>query len=129
MEAPESRHVYYRHCSGLTTALVVIAIGILFLLYNLGVGLPFMAYHNWWALFILIGAIGPLSYAVQRYRNQGKMDGGVLHSLVSAAAIVTVALFFLLELDWQTWWPLFIVYGGLWMLANHWLRNPGISSS
>jgi len=103
--------------------LIVIAIGVLFLLKNFGILLPFMQYHNWWALFILIGAVGPLSYALQRYRSQNKLDGVVLHSLVSAAAIVTVALFFLLELDWNRWWPLFIVFGGLWMLANDWKRD------
>ncbi|HVC28647.1 MAG TPA: DUF5668 domain-containing protein [Gammaproteobacteria bacterium] len=117
---PKFRH---NHRSGLIMGLIVIAIGVLFLLKNFGILLPFMQYHNWWALFILIGAVGPLSYALQRYRSQNKLDGVVLHSLVSAAAIVTVALFFLLELDWNRWWPLFIVFGGLWMLANDWKRD------
>ena len=80
-------------------------------------------------MFILIGAVGPLSYAVDRYRSQKKFDGVVLHSLISAAAIITVALFFLLELSWNLWWPLFVVYGGLWMLANHWKRSCDSTSS
>lgn len=122
MNTPEPRH-RHGHRGGLVMGLIVIAIGVLFLLQNFGVLLPFMQYHNWWALFILIGAVGPLSYALQRYRSQNKLDGVVLHSLVSAAAIVTVALFFLLELDWNRWWPLFIVFGGLWMLANDWKRD------
>ncbi|MGA9853754.1 MAG: hypothetical protein WBR29_00555 [Gammaproteobacteria bacterium] len=46
-----------------------------------------------------------------------------------SAAIVTVALFFLLELDWNRWWPLFIVFGGLWMLANEWQRSSDSSAS
>jgi len=122
MHTPESR-CRHSHRGRLIMGLVVIAIGVLFLLRNFGILLPFMQYHNWWALFILLGAVGPLSYALQRYRSQNKVDGVVLHSLVSAAAIVTVALFFLLELDWNRWWPLFIVFGGLWMLANDWKRG------
>ena len=128
METPESKPAC-RHCGGLTMGLIVIAIGVFFLLRNFGIILPFMEYHNWWALFILIGAIGPLSYAARRYRARGKVDGVVLHSLVSAAAVITVALFFLLQLSWNQWWPLFIIYGGLWMLANNWWRNSDSASS
>jgi lipoprotein signal peptidase len=118
-----------RNCGGLVAGLIVIAIGVLFLLDNFGISFGFMEYHNWWALFILIGAAGPLSYAVQRYRRQGRVDGAVLHSLVSAAAVVTVALMFLLDLSWNLWWPLFIIFGGLWMLANNWKRDSGSSST
>lgn|SRR5487761_46124 len=118
-----------RHWGGLATALIVIAFGVFILLRNFGITLPFMEYHNWWALFILIGAVGPLSYAVRRYRQQQKFDGVVLHSLVSAVAVITVALVFLLNLSWNRWWPLFIVYGGLWMLANNWKHNSGSGAS
>jgi len=44
-------------------------------------------------------------------------------------AVITVALVFLLNLSWNRWWPLFIVYGGLWMLANNWKHNSGSVSS
>lgn len=119
----EESRAAYRHWGGATTGLVVIAIGVGFLLWNFDIRLPFMRHHNWWALFILIGAVGPLSYAVHRYREKQKFDGVVLHSLVSAAAIVVAALMFLLNLDWSLWWPVFIIIGGLYMLANHWRRG------
>lgn len=122
METPESKPAC-RHRGRGAIGLIVIAVGVLFLLRNFGIILPFMQYHNWWALFILICAIGPLAYAAQRYRAQGKVDGVVLHSLVSAAVIVTIALVFLLQLSWNRWWPLFIIFGGLWMVANSWRRN------
>jgi len=128
MDIPESKPAP-RHWGGLATALIVIAFGVFILLRNFGITLPFMEYHNWWALFILIGAAGPLSYAVRRYRQQQKFDGVVLHSLVSAVAVITVALVFLLNLSWNRWWPLFIVYGGLWMLANNWKHNSGSGAS
>ncbi|HKV97500.1 MAG TPA: hypothetical protein VJR90_08445 [Gammaproteobacteria bacterium] len=128
MQDPESKTAY-RHWSGLTTGLVVIAVGVAFLLWNFDVRLPFMRYRNWWALFILIGAVGPLSYALHRYREKRRFDGGVLHSLISAAAIIVVALMFLLNLDWTLWWPVFIIIGGLYMLANHWNRDTNSSST
>lgn len=116
----------YRHWSGAATGLVIILVGIAVLLWNFNIRLPFMQYQNWWALFILIGAVGPLSYAVHRYREKQRVDGAVLHSLVSAAAIVVVALMFLLSLDWTLWWPVFIIIGGCYMLANHWRRGASL---
>lgn len=128
MNDPELKTAY-RHWSGFTTGLVVIAVGVAFLLWNFDVRLPFMRYRNWWALFILIGAVGPLSYALHRYREKQRFDGGVLHSLISSAAIIVVALMFLLNLDWTLWWPVFIIIGGLYMLANHWNRDTNSPST
>lgn len=113
----------YRHWSRLGTGCVVIAVGVIFLLRNLGYELPFMQFHNWWALFILVGALGPLGYAAQRWHELGRVDGPVLHSLLSALVIVLVATFFLLDLSWERWWPLFMIYGGLWMLVKGARRN------
>lgn len=122
METPDSKHACHRS-GGLVAGLVVVAIGVVFLLNNFGVSLGFMEYQNWWAVFILIGAAGPLTHAVRRYRARGSMDGVILHSLVSAAAIITVALIFLFDLSWNLWWPLFVIFGGLWMFANNWKRD------
>lgn len=125
----EESKAAYRHWGSATMGLVVIVIGIAFLLWNFNVRLPFMRYRNWWAFFILLGALGPLSYAAHRYRAQHKLDGAILHSLVSAAAIIVVALLFLLNLDWSLWWPLFIIIGGCYMLASHWRRDAAGTSS
>lgn len=122
MSDPETKAAY-RHWSGATTGIVAIVIGLAFLLWNFGVRLPFMRYQNWWALFILIGAVGPLSYAVHRYREKGKLDSTAWHSLVSAAAIIFVASLFLFNLDWSLWWPGFIIIGGLYMVAGHWRHD------
>jgi LiaF transmembrane domain len=107
---------HYWGWGGLSAGLIIIAIGVFFLFYNFGWRLPFMRYHNWWALFILIGAVGPLAQAGRHYQASRRVDGNVLHSLTSAAAIVTVALIFLFDLSWNRWWPLFIIYGGLWTM-------------
>lgn len=107
-----------RHSQGLVTGLVVIAVGMYFLLRNLGVDLPLVYMHNWWALFILIAAIGPLMQAVRAWRVSGRLDAGVVRPALSALIIVTVALMFLLDLRWDLWWPVFVIYGGLWMLVR-----------
>jgi drug/metabolite transporter (DMT)-like permease len=122
MSVPETR-VARRYRHRIIPALLVIAIGTFFLLGNLGIDFPLFDYANWWAWFILIGAAWPLFDAVDRYRSTGTVDGEVLRSLLTAAVIVMVALMFILELSWQRWWPVFIIYGGLCMLVRDPRRN------
>lgn len=117
MNRDESRHAY-RYRSRVIPAVLVIAVGVFFLLGNFGFDFPFFDRTNWWAWFILIGAAWPLFGAVERYRTVGKFDGHVLNELLTAAVIVMVALMFILELSWQQWWPLFVIYGGLCMLVR-----------
>lgn len=99
-------------------AVVVIAVGVAFLLNNLGVEIPLLHRDNWWAWLILLGALSPLSCAVERYRRLGQVDGKVLHSLLAALAVVMIALMFILQLSWAQWWPLFVIYGGLSMMTR-----------
>jgi len=117
MDTPETKFSH-RHWSGVGLGLAVMAVGVIFLLRNFGLSLPFLDLHNWWALFILIGAVPSLAFATQRFRASGRFDAAVRHALLSALAVIMVALFFLLELDWGKWWPLFVIYGGLWLLVG-----------
>lgn len=107
-----------RSSQGLMTGLVVIAVGVYFLLRNFGVELPFLYMHNWWALFILIAAIAPLTQAVQAWRDRGRFDATVARPGLTALIIVSVALMLLLDVRWDRWWPIFVIYGGLWMLVR-----------
>lgn len=99
-------------------ALMVITLGVVFLLNNLGVAIPLLDHDNWWAWLILVGALSPLSHAGERYRRIGDVDSKVLHSLLAALAVVMVALMFILPLSWAQWWPLFVIYGGLSMMTR-----------
>ncbi len=108
----------YGYGDRIVPALLVIGVGVFFLLDNFGFEFPFPYFHNWWAWFILIAAISPLSIAIRRYRRTGTVDAVVLQSLLSAAAILIVALMFILELSWARWWPIFVIYGGLCMLVR-----------
>ncbi|HEX7731840.1 MAG TPA: hypothetical protein VF415_04275 [Rhodanobacter sp.] len=107
-----------RRGSRILPAVLVIAVGAIFLCVTLGVQFPFLGWANWWAWFILVGAAWPLSEAWERYRAAGTVDGVVVQSLLSALAIAIVAAIFILGLSWAKWWPLFVIYGGLCMLVR-----------
>lgn len=114
-QQPEpKRHSEYR----LFPAIAVIAVGVIFLMSNLGVNIPFLDSSNWWAWLILLAAFGPLSHAYDTYRTRGKIDAEAAYSLLVAGAIALVAVMFLLGLDWQVWWPLFVILGGLFALVR-----------
>ena len=116
-------HREWRTQGGWVMGLVVIAIGVLFLLNNFGLRLTFLEYHNWWAILILLFSIGPLSLAYRHYRAIERFDANVAYYLTSAAAIITIGFIFLLNLQWNRWWPLFVIYGGLWMLVRRTYRT------
>ncbi|ACE85745.1 LiaF transmembrane domain-containing protein [Cellvibrio japonicus] len=97
--------------------LAIVAIGALLLARNLGVDFAFLKFHNWWAIFILLAAIAPLQQAISQYRRNG-WGNAVANSLVAAGAIVMLALLFLLDLSLWTWWPAFLIVGGLLMVTS-----------
>ncbi|MBS0432599.1 MAG: hypothetical protein JSS21_09390 [Proteobacteria bacterium] len=99
-------------------AAFVIGLGVLFLLRNLGIAIPFLDTPNWWAWIVLIAAIAPLARALDLWRRSGRIDGAVVHHLFVGSAIIAVAVLFLLDLSWQTWWPAFMILGGLAMLGG-----------
>ncbi|MGH8216568.1 MAG: LiaF transmembrane domain-containing protein [Rhodanobacteraceae bacterium] len=99
-------------------AAVIVAVGVLFLLNNLGYSLHFLFNGNWWALFILIAAAAPMSRAWEVYRARGRLDAEAVYYLLASGAVVLVAVMFLLGLDWGTWWPLFVILGGLFTLVH-----------
>jgi hypothetical protein len=108
----------HRHEWRLFPAVFVIGIGLLFLLRNLGIGIPFLDTQNWWAWIMLIAAIAPLARAIELYRQDGRISGAVVHHLVVAAAIALVAVFFILNLSWNLWWPLLMILAGIAMLGG-----------
>lgn len=97
--------------------IAIVAIGAILLARNLGIDLFFLDFDNWWAIFILLAAIGPLQQAFVAYRRDG-FNNAVANSLVSAGTIIFVALIFLLDLAFTVWWPVFVIIGGLYMLTS-----------
>jgi hypothetical protein len=66
----------------------------------------------------VVGAVPMLAQAADSYRKSGRVDQAVLHSLLSGLVVLLVAAFFLLDLEWDLWWPLFVIYGGLWVMLG-----------
>ena len=103
--------------SGWMMGLVVVAIGGLLSAKNLGVDLFFLDFHNWWAFFILFAAVGPLHLAYRSYKREG-IGMAMFNALVTAGTIIFIAMIFLLGLSFGTWWPAFIIIGGLYMMTG-----------
>jgi len=97
----------------------LIALGVFFLMRNyLGFQL-----QNWWALFIFIPAFGAFGSFLGVWRKQGRLNREAFSSLTGALVIATVALIFLLGLNWGTIWPVFLIIGGLGALFSGLFRE------
>jgi hypothetical protein len=99
---------------------VLILIGIIFIIRNV-TGLFF---ENWWALFILIPALGSLVTAWQMYeRNDRHFTAASRGPLVGGLILLAVTAAFLFNLDWGTIWPFFIILIGLGVLFSAFERK------
>lgn len=98
---------------GLWGGVILVFLGIVFLLQQLNMVGPGF---NWWAIFILIPALGALNGAWALYRRNEQFDAGVRSSLSSGLVILAVALIFLFGLDWGVWWPLMLIVPGVGVL-------------
>ncbi|MBS0193504.1 MAG: hypothetical protein JSR34_04595 [Proteobacteria bacterium] len=97
--------------------LVIIVVGTIMLAGNLGFDLPWHLPENWWAMFIYLGAVPSMLRAIRRYREVGTIDARVARSALSALAPAMIATIFLLGLSLATWWPLFVILGGLFAMV------------
>jgi hypothetical protein len=93
---------------------ILILIGGFFLLRN------YTGYdlENWWALFILIPAVGSFSSAYESYRSSGTFDRNARHQLFWGLFFTLLSGSFLLSLDFGLIWPFFLILGGLGMLLG-----------
>ncbi|MBS0214070.1 MAG: hypothetical protein JSR26_12985 [Proteobacteria bacterium] len=99
------------------SGIVIILVGTLLLAGNLGMELPWHLPENWWALFIYLGSVPSAMRAVRRYREVGTIDAQVVRAALSALAPAMIATIFLLGLSLATWWPLFVILGGLFAMV------------
>jgi len=93
---------------------ILILLGVIFLLQNTGI----FTLANWWALFILIPALGAFGNAWSQYREAGRFDSQARGSLIGGLLLSIVAGIFLFGLDWGRIWPVFLIVGGISLLLN-----------
>ena len=93
---------------------VLILIGIFIMLDNLaGITL-----ENWWALFIMIPALGAFGNAWRAYQNDGRLSGSARASLISGFILTMVTAVFLLNLNWTILGPVLLILAGVGLLLN-----------
>ncbi len=96
-------------------ALVLIAVGTLYLLQQAKI-LPSLT--NWWALFLLLPALGMISAGIGAFQQNGhEWTRVVVLPFLGGLLMVglTAVFFFGLSLGWL--WGLFLIAGGLLMIA------------
>ena len=104
--APKGEPKGLSNWSGLS--LVVLGVG-LFVLNSFKGSL-----ENWWALFILLPAIG-LFYGGREIsrRADGRLPFLARFNFAIGTIVLVVAMMFLLNLSWSVWWPLMLMTPGL----------------
>ena len=99
--APPTTSTPERHHSsgwrgGWLVAVVLIIVGVVLLVENVSGRSDIL--HNWWALFILIPAIGSLAGALREYVDAGRRFGpAVGRSTTIGLVLVAVTVIFLLD--------------------------------
>lgn len=97
------------------TGLAVVLMGVTYLLHQAGwIDIPF----NWWALFILMPAVGFLFAAYHTYHRSGNrltVALAIQGLLGLTLAALSVSLFFgyYPPINWGAIWPLFVILVGI----------------
>lgn len=74
---------------------------------------------SWWAVLILIPAIGSFAEAVLRYRQAGnRFTRQAGAGLTGGLFLAAVAVMFLFKLEWSRYWGIFIVLAGLSLILS-----------
>jgi hypothetical protein len=97
-----------RHWSRWVGPVVLIVIGVIFLLENLGVRLP----GNWWSIFILIPALYALAGAWRTYQSGGgELTMAALGPLIGGIVLLILTFVFLFDLsvNWGVILPLILI--------------------
>lgn len=94
---------------------ILILVGIVFLLQNVAG----FSLQNWWALFILIPAVGSLWSAWSIYKRNGRrFTVAARGPLTGGIILLTVTGFFLFNVNWGTAWPVFLIIAGAAVLVG-----------
>jgi hypothetical protein len=91
---------------------ILVILGLALLARNMGLDLPVL--QNWWALFILIPAVGSLSTAWSQYQRNGRrLTRSVMGSLVGGLVMLVITSIFLFGLSWDVFLPAILILAGL----------------
>ena len=115
----EARHEVLGGGGSLTWAagIILILLGVGFLMQNMGsFSIPL---HNWWALFILLPALGSFEVALRTYKNNGnRLVPSARGSLLGGIVLTLITAIFLFDLNWTYFGPILIILAGISVLAG-----------
>src|SRR3569833_2314601 len=95
-------------------ALVLIAIGVIFLLGNFGLHIP----AQWWAIFLLVPAAGLLVTAIRFYRVDNTYSGRAMGPLIGGSVLLAMALAIFFGLTLCVFWPIVLIAVGAATIAR-----------
>ena len=94
---------------------VLVIVGIVYLIQNFA-GTPVL--FNWWALFILIPAVGAFSSAWDQYQKHGNLTNGAIGSLIGGLVLTMIAATFLFGLSFGNIGPIILILAGVALLIT-----------
>jgi peptidoglycan/LPS O-acetylase OafA/YrhL len=122
-EARRQRRAERREARGIpgsstwVVGLILIVLGGAFLMQNLGKF--YFPFTNWWALFILLPALGSLDRAYRAYKNAGnQMTAFARNAGFVGVILLIVAGLFLFNLNWTYYGPMLLILVGVGVLLN-----------
>jgi hypothetical protein len=75
--------------------------------------------NNWWALFILIPAVGAFDTVIRMYRNaNNQLTAPAGGSLIVGLVLTFVTASFLFNLNWSLFGPVILILAGIGILAT-----------
>lgn len=110
----ERKMVRQSSAYGWIAGVVLILIGLGFLAQNFGG----FRMDNWWALFILIPAVGSLAAAYENYRTNQSLTTAGRSSLVLGVFLTALTVMFLFDLSMSIFWPALLILAGVALLAG-----------
>jgi len=127
-EARRQRRAERREARGIpggstwVAGLILIVLGGAFLMRNMGNF--YFPFTNWWALFILIPALGALDRAYRAYRNAGnQFTVFARNSGFVGVILLIVTGMFLFNFNWTFYGPMLLILVGLGVLLNSMLPS------
>ncbi len=97
---------------------ILLLLGVIFLLQNMGA----LTLNNWWALFIMIPALGAFGAAWRAYQAaDGRLTAAARGSLIGGLILTLITAIFLFELSWGVLGPIVIILAGIGLLLNAFL--------
>jgi len=85
----------------------------------LGRNLNFLSFDNWWALFIMLPAIGSFGTAWGMYRaDGGRFTMRARGAMIGGLVLTAITAMFLFNLNWTILGPGLLILAGIGLLVN-----------